>query len=228
VAGWTKEAFDAIKLCKEWVKEEDAVLAPSDVYLFGSAIYESGAQFDSMHSDLDIVCVLPQAKYEKALDRYEFVKNLREPKGRLELKMIPALGRQVCDEPGVSVIPITTFELEFNVHKSGVRRFFTRNIFLNLRTDERFPILEPASDKQVEEELRHALEYVQGIRNKFLSVAANGYGGIPSHQGTDPLPKSLMRTAAQVDPNVEPGRWYDTRGGLEFWTAAGSVDTTLS
>lgn len=210
---WTGEAQTAIDLCSKWasnVKND----VPSQIFLFGSAIYDGGDQFYSDLSDLDIV-VLFDKTIVGARERIDAVQKLFLHKAELELRMIPELQRTACDEPGVSIVPITHFELQANVHKSGARRFFTRNYYLNLLSGELTLGIEGAGTQSIDDDHRYALEYVQKIRNEFLSVSANGTGGLKDYSGTDPMPKALLRVAAQQLKDVPDGAWYDTRLGLE-------------
>src|SRR3954469_16308460 len=171
---WTPEAKTAIELCQDWAADVCAKI-PCDIYLFGSAIYQSGDQFDAQLSDLDIIIVLrDEPDITKRVERLE---RLQGFKFNLELQLIPALHRENCVEPGVSVVPITTIELETNIHKSGVRRFFDKNIFLNLTTEKQLVGLPNAGIATLPEESRQALEYVQELRNQFLAVSANATGG---------------------------------------------------
>ena len=141
---------------------------------------------------------------------------LSKAKQRLELSLIPTLGRATCGEPAVSVVPVTRFEIKANIHKSGARRFFDKNVFLNLR-DGRIALgLDDAATLMVPDENRSALEYVQGVRSKYLSKAANLAGGLNSYNGADPMPKPLLRFAAQLSREAADGEWYDTRQGLEL------------
>ena len=210
---WTPEAAEAIALCAQWAREVRAVI-PCDIYLFGSAIYQDGDQFDAQLSDLDIV-----VKFHgdlEATERAERIVALRTHKIMLELRMVPCLHRTNCADPGVSVLPITSLELLANVHKGKSRHFFTRNIFLDLHTDEETISIPTAGTSSLSDEARQALEFAQEVRNHFLAVSANGTGGLAPFDGPDPLPKSLARTAAQLVPEVEAGSWYDTRYGLEY------------
>jgi hypothetical protein len=211
---WTKEAQKAISLCMEWGRELTDTFE-CKAYLFGSAIYKDGIQFDRVRSDLDIICLLPDT-LRTAEERWEFIRELQGRKLTLELDMIPRLGRTVCDEPGVSLVPITSLELKANIHKSGARRFFDKNSYLNLATGEMELGLPEAGSLSVTDELRQAVEYVQRIRNDYLGLAANDMGGLRPYRGHDPLPKGLMRSAAQLAANVDVGEWYDTRVGLEL------------
>jgi len=210
---WTPEAETAIKLCSDWASVASNEI-PSDIYLFGSAIYKGGDQFDPQRSDLDVVVV-----FKADLDATERVKRLvrlQFHKANLELSLIPALQRTNCVSPGVSIVPITKLELRANIHKSGSRSFFERNIFLNLKTMQQSVSLPDAGIVAVPDDNRQALEFSQKIRNQFLAVGANGTGGIDTFYDSDPLPKALARVAAQLVPDAEEGEWYDTRLGLEF------------
>lgn len=211
---WTEDARKAIALSEEWAADAAARI-PCKVYLFGSAIYQDGTQFDSIRSDLDILLILNEVG--SASSRLDLAATLKDLKQSLELQMIPTLTRNVCDEPGASIVVATPFELRANIHKSGARSFFNRNAYLKLGAQDDVKIgLQGAGEIVVTDELRQAIEFVQKTRNKFLSVAANGAGGIPDHGGSDPLPKELMRAAAQVAEDAEIGQWYDTRLGLEL------------
>ena len=209
---WAPDAARAIELCRKWAA---AVRAEVDVelYLLGSAIYADGEQFDGLVSDIDVIALMP--KGQDAAERTAVVSALRLHKAKLELDMIPTLRRIVCDEPGVSLVPVTPIEVRANVHKSGARRFFDKNFYLDLATGKTELGLPDAGSVVLPDENRAALEYVQKLRNAFLGQAANGSGGLSSYRGTDPMPKALLRHAAQLDRDVADGEWYDTRLGLE-------------
>ena len=209
---WTPEAAEAIELCKGWAAAVSASI-PCDIHLFGSAIYRGGDQFDALSSDLDIVIVFHDDL--DATGRVLRMVDLLKMKADLELQLIPGLRRTNCEEAAVSLVPLTRLELKANIHKSGVRHFFTRNFFLDLRSGELSVSLPNAAEETLPYDARQALEYAQKIRNQFLSISANNSGGLPDFAGTDPLPKPLARVAAQMIPEAEEGEWYDTRLGLE-------------
>ena len=210
---WTPEAAEAIALCTDWAGEVRASI-PCDIYLFGSAIYQDGDQFDAQLSDLDIVVHFHQDL--EATQRAKRIVALRSHKIELELRMVPCLHRTNCAEPGVSVVPITSLELLVNIHKSKSRHFFTRNVFLNLLTEVETISIPTAGTCSLSDEARQGLEFAQDVRNHFLAVSANRTGGLAPFDGLDPLPKTLARAAAQLVPEVEAGSWYDTRYGLEY------------
>lgn len=211
------EAEKAIKLCTKWAEEvrrTSKLLQNCRFYLFGSSIYESGEQFHPLQSDLDIVCLL--ASDSSAIDRFELLKDLGVYKRQLELQMIPVFHRVSCDEPGVSIVVVTPFEVASNIHKSGARGFFDANLFLDLQNGEMRLSLPHAGERDVGDSQRQAIEFCQKIRNSYLAIAANDDGGINEFNGQTPLPKSLMRSAAQISPHAQDGQWYDTRLGLEY------------
>lgn len=210
---WTRAAGAAISLCENWAQTAATKLA-GRFFLFGSAIYKGGEQFDSITSDLDIVYVFPNDL--SVIGRYNSLLELKTLKQQLELSMIPALQRQACDEPGVSVVPITELELVCNIHKSGARSFFDKNLFYDLLSKTEHFSIDNAGTQTLPDENRQAVEYVQKVRNDFLSVCANETGGLKTYFGRDPLPKALLRSAAQIAPGISNGEWYDTRSGLEF------------
>ncbi len=210
---WTEEAMLAIRLCEQWAAD-CALAIPSQLFLFGSAIYKGGEQFDSTQSDLDIVLVFPERT--DALSRFHSMRILYEKKQILELNMLPTLQRRTCDEPGVSIVAITPLELRANIHKSGARRFFDKNFFYDLVAKRQSLGIPSAGIRFMRDENRQALEYVQKVRNEFLAVSANGTGGLREYSGTDPMPKALLRSAAQLVPDTAEGEWYDTRLGLEL------------
>jgi len=210
---WTPAADDAIKMCEAWAGEV-AKLVGGELFLFGSAIYKNGEQFDAQSSDLDIVYLFPEPTSTGA--RFDAMRKLRERKEALELQMVSRLHRNTCDEPGVSVVPITALELCLNIHKSGARRFFDKNFFYDLLNGRQTLVLPAAGTRAVRDEVRQALEYTQKLRNEYLAVAANGLGGIAPYAGADPMPKALLRSAAQLLPDSAEGEWYDTRLGLEY------------
>ena len=213
MSDWTAEAEEAIGLCELWAKKVVADI-PCNLFLFGSAIYKGGEQFDRVNSDLDIVCLLPEPN--TAFTRLSALQQLHKHKAALELQMIPALSRLNCSEPGVSIVTITELELKGNVHKSGARSFFNKNFFYDLAEKTEYIGIPGAASLIVRDENRQALEYVQKIRNEYLAVCANGTGGLGAFRGADPMPKSLLRAAVQLNPDAIEGEWYDTRLGLEL------------
>lgn len=209
----SEDASKAIALCAKWAAKLRREIA-CNVYLFGSAIYDNGDQFDAQLSDLDISIVFDDEI--GATDRAKRVRILRKFKLEIELDLIPSLHRDNCSDPGVSILPLTNLEVEANIHKSGSRRFFDKNIFWDLISEKQIVSLPRAGISIVADEKRQAIEYSQKVRNEYLSVSANDTGGITVFDKADPIPKSLARVAAQLNEGAKEGEWYDTRLGLEL------------
>jgi len=208
----TEGAKSAVALCEKWAAKVVAEL-PCELFLFGSAIYKQGEQFNNESSDLDIVVIFPEPT--SAIARVSFLQRLGEHKAGLELDMIPALARTSCTVAGSSIVAITQFELKANIHKSGVRQFFTKSFFYDLIYKKQIDGLANAGTKALRDEDRYSIEYVQRVRNNFLARSANGSGGVSAYDGPDPLPKELMRMAAQRLDGLPYGESFDTRHGLD-------------
>jgi hypothetical protein len=210
---WTEAAAIAIRVCEAWAAET-APHIHCHFYLFGSVVYREGEQFDPIASDLDLVCALPENG--DAVSRMRSIQLLYEAKRALELKILSELQRTSCTEPAVSLVVATPLEIETNVHKSATRTFFDRNIFYDLFAKKQVIGLERGGISiRRDDAQRQALEFVQRVRNEYLSVCANGTGGLEAYSGADPMPKALLRAAAQVVAGAEVGEWYDTKRGLD-------------
>lgn len=205
------DARAAVELCEKWAAKVAEEL-PCELFIFGSAIYKDGEQFDRESSDLDIVLLFPEPT--SAVARVAFLEQMKAYKATLELEMIPALSRISCTETGCSIVAVTAFELSANIHKSAARQFFTKNVFYDLIKKNQIVGIPTAGSRTLPDENRYAIEYVQKVRNNFLAISANLTGGLQCYEGADPLPKDLMRAATHV-VEVPDGEWYDTRHGLE-------------
>lgn len=209
-------AEDAVKLCESWAQKISLETSCS-IYLFGSAINDEGDQFDSTLSDLDILIVVPDSL--AAVERSAIVRRFRKAKHDLEMAAISDLGRSGAADSAASVVVATAFEIRTNIHKSAVRTFFTRNFFYDLVAKKHTFGVPGAGTHTLPDEQRHAAEFVQGIRNKYLAIAANRTGGIDEYYGPDPIPKAFLRVAAQLLPDSPAGKWYDVGFGLEAMEA---------
>jgi hypothetical protein len=111
-----------------------------ECYLFGSAIYQSGAQFDyhKYDSDLDVIVKLRSDSLD-AFSRREVWKSLRNHKFKLEQALLPIMKVEKLSKPLVSAIPVTPFELGSDIHKTTHSGFYSTNSFMNLRTSKIAP-----------------------------------------------------------------------------------------
>lgn len=193
----TTKLEQALDHCRSWAAEVGATIGVESVHIFGSAIYKNGTQFDAVKSDLDLVIRLPSA-LSNAVMRTDWLERLRSQKQKLELSLIPILGRVDAGSPIVSIVAITDFELERDIHKSGARDFFQVNDFLSLLDKKSVPApLLNITPTSLDERGRQAIQFTQDTRNKYLGVSASGKAKMVTWSDTsDPLPKELMRQAA--------------------------------
>ncbi|MFL5382355.1 MAG: hypothetical protein ACJ8GN_07600 [Longimicrobiaceae bacterium] len=168
-----------------------------DVYLFGSLIHRGGFQFDPRRSDIDVVCVF--GRTTDYASRAVIVENAFEATISLNATLMQLFRRADASQPIVSIVPLTTTELTAGLHKDGVDDFFPANRFISVTTRE--PVLLSAIHHRISPEIEGALSAIRGVqklRNKALSLSPNGNGGLVPFDSADPLPKDLMRCAAQV------------------------------
>lgn len=191
---------EIITCLKDWKLQVESSIGLGGMYLFGSLIYQNGQQFDRKHSDVDIVVIIPD-NIKRALDRCEWMKKFLFYKQELELNLLRLLERDNARTPIISVIPITKFELLADIHKSKVRNFYKDNSFLNLDDNSMLQgIPNAGSDNTINDPIRQVLEFIQDSRNKYLSVASVGDNKSLEWTNTnDPMPKPIMRNAAQLE-----------------------------
>lgn len=212
-----EDAKIAVHLCEQWAAKVEEKYGIR-LFLFGSAIYREGEQFDHERSDLDLLAVIPESA-QKPEGRAKLLKAFCDSTFELEQAILRPLARLRCDEPAISVVAATQLEIDANVHKGGTRFFFSRNNYWDLKEKAAILSIPGAGTKIIADEKRHVLEYVQRVRNQYLACAANGARALKEYLGPDPLPKELMRHAATLVPSVEPGAAYDTMVGLEDLSA---------
>ena len=198
-------AKDVINCTKDWAKDQNSP-GISEYYLFGSAIYKEGVQFDykKYDSDLDIVVLLRNDL--TTLERRDEIVAFRDCKYQLELRLLPVLKVQRIDKPIVSAIPVSSFELACDIHKTISDGFFSKNDFLNLRSGNtsNFELEKQIDLNSRERLLIPAIQACQKYRNEYLAITANRLPSISPHDNADVLPKGLSRVAAAVSHYVKP------------------------
>ena len=189
------------------------------VHLFGSLVYKGGDQFMAS-SDVDLVLVLPETG--SALERWRWLQRFSEAVADLEMKLLRVLKRS-GHESAVSVVAVTQTELNFDVHKDGHREFFTANTFRDLVAGTEREGLPGAGSATTDRFVAGALSFVQKLRNEYLAVSANGTPKLGNYEGSDPLPKRIMRAAAMaaraIDNSHGPSAEHDVKEGLDLLTA---------
>jgi hypothetical protein len=196
-------ADEVIKCATNWANEQRNTYIDA-YYLFGSSIYQDGAQFDysKYHSDLDVVVRLRDGM--SVLERRDAVVALRDQKYLLEVSLLPVLKVTQLNEPIVSTVPVSPTELDFDIHKTTVTGFFSTNRFLNLRSGETASFERKHFVVEREKFLIPAIQACQSYRNKFLAITANKIPALPPHNDEDVFPKELARAAGAVSHFVTP------------------------
>lgn len=172
-------------------------------YLFGSTVNDGGVRFQPDKGDLDVVVVVDWEAVSPG-ERVVLINILRDAKLELESKLLRKLGRENATKQIVSLVPVTSFEVDHAVHKDGVKHILTdaraydlfkRREIENLGGGQATPALADVH--------RTALSFVQKKRAEALSVTANGKGGLAIQAHDDPVPKELMRNFAIATADLE-------------------------
>src|SRR6185295_15023591 len=108
-----------------WANAVTDEIGAAGIYVFGSLMHRSGAQFGPQ-SDVDLVVIIPGG-FTGAYQRAEWLHALQQKKHTLEVTLAKLLKRADLNKQICSVIAVTTLELAANIHKSGSPGFFTEN-----------------------------------------------------------------------------------------------------
>ncbi len=214
----------------DWIDKTDL----DSVYLFGSIIHKDGIQFDLQESDIDTVS--PFSKNANYLSRWNTVKNCSESASHLNLQLLRIFNRKDASQPIVSIVPVSSFELERGIHKDKSPQFFSHNEFLNVKTQGIGSV--GNEYKPLSAELEGALDSVreaQRFRNLFLSISPSGQRFVSDYNGPDVMPKKLARCAAQVrwacEKETKSDQRYDLNEGivyiLQLLTSRRNEDTSV-
>lgn len=190
----------------------------SSIHIFGSLVYKNGEQFMDT-SDVDLAVTLLETDHSNALNRVRQINLLKESKRDLELKLMRILQASGLT-PIVSLIPLTSIEIECDIHKDLHRPFFGENIFQDAITKEIFENLPNAGTLDPPRYGKNGIAFAQKTRNLFLAEAPNSTLTLQDFSGEDPLPKALMRASAQtaryVGETEETGAEFDLKEGLDY------------
>ncbi|EIN00431.1 hypothetical protein WQE_15411 [Paraburkholderia hospita] len=211
-----------MEFLRQWWKDVGQKVAVTELYLFGSSIYEGGRQFDSRRSDLDLVTLMPDSAKD-AVSRFEWIRTIGEQKKALELQLIQVLQRPNAGEPIVSLVSVTAEEIAADIHKSKAPRFFAGNDFMRLSDMQLMQGLPGAGRAGSQPEpISQALQFAQELRSKYLSVPATG--GVKElvwSSMDDAMPKTVMRSAAQIaahrEQHTSDAERFDVNVGLNYF-----------
>ncbi|CAJ6932826.1 Uncharacterised protein [Burkholderia pseudomallei] len=211
-----------VELLRDWWKDVARELEVTELYLFGSAIYKNGAQFDASHSDLDLVTLMPMMAKD-AVTRLDWIRAVATKKKSLELQLLQALQRHHAGKPIVSFIPLAPEDLSADIHKSKVRHFFASNDFMRLSDGQILRGLPGSGSVELQQEsISQALQFSQEIRAKYLSIPAAGVNKALEWSSDDePIPKAVMRTTAQIaahgEAHATQDERFDVNVGLQYF-----------
>ena len=187
---------------QDWYKQLKKYKIVDSVYVFGSLIYDDGMQFDQNLSDIDLV-VKFQDYCVSASDRINACVGLLREIELLERDMLCLLKRSNADNPIISIVAATQFEIKYGFHKDGKRDFYLCNDFLKLSFNptKAKPLTVERDDKihNIFENAIPTLYAAQKYRNQFLRISANGKRSVKDWDEIgQALPKEICRTAAQL------------------------------
>lgn len=207
---------DVLEVLGKWAQGARSSEAFDRFYVFGSLINDDGAQFLAERSDVDIIVVFSPA-VRSPWSRVEACECLLPQIAALEDELTTLLGRDRTSRV-TSFVAVTDYELENDIHKSGVAEFFTTNFFLDLLLQT--PPA-PLSGSRSNIPMAHLVpvQHAQKIRNLFLAISAEDVQVLqPWNDATDAVPKDLARTAAQFEYFVKEldGDRHDVNRGLEY------------
>jgi hypothetical protein len=118
-------------------------------------------------------------------------------------------------------VPVSEFELAKGVHKDKAAQFFSHNEFLSI-TEHTIGSLgkeHTALAAPIEGAL-DAIRETQRARNQMLAVSPAGLKTLKAFNDEDPLPKTLVRCAAQVrwalKPDLPPSQRFDVNEGMVY------------
>ncbi len=191
----------------------------TDGYIFGSLVHKNGAQFDAQYSDVDIICRIVED--DTYLKRCQALQNANASVRDLNLALLKLFNRNDASKPIASVVPATSFELEFGLHKDKASQFFSHNEFHCVRSGSTTPIGKEHKQQSARNEgALDSIREAQRNRNKALSVAPNGSVVLDAYDGPDVLPKTFARCAAQVrwacEDNPRSEQRFDVNEGLVY------------
>jgi hypothetical protein len=211
---------DVLGILARWASETSSEIASGGMYVFGSLVHRSGAQFGK-ESDVDLVVLLPSG-LEGAPQRTLWLEKLALRKQALEAELASKLDRAETNKPICSVVPVTVLDIGADIHKDGAQGFFSANVFRELATGKDLSGLPGAGSTPISERLvLECARFAQKKRNAFLGVNRSGGVALGEYDGADPLPKDVMRFGAMAqhledDAEDHAGAEYDVQVGLDF------------
>lgn len=220
----------ALEELRRWARKVCRGSMPfSDCYLFGSMVLRDGDYFiasGEIESDIDLILAFKNGSLD-ASHRYRATSALRPHVQELETTLLRTIGRARADAPIVSLVLATPYEIYHGIHKGNDPLLLYTPQFLRLNERKSTRLKFVSLTQHVEStlfvdciECVSVIRFVQGVRNKYLSCCSNqSQVGIPDYDGTDVLPKELMRHAAllrYLRDDVSLNERTDLNRGLDY------------
>src|SRR5260370_10516077 len=186
-----------LEILKDWTKHRLGKYAKFDeVYVFGSLFSQEGRRFVQT-SDVDLVVRISKADASSPTRIVEACEALLVPKRNLEKQLADILGPP-SSRQRVSVLAITAFRFEHDMHKDGKQCFYLDNDFLDLNNASfgANPLAHSTATTLTLSPFYFrplsALQLAQKYRNIFLSVGPIGPStecGLESWDGPEAIPE---------------------------------------
>lgn len=191
---------EIINLLNEWKTELEKNISHNGIYLFGSLVNNKGLQFKKDESDVDLVILMPKEVEEDFIKRRDWVASLMPLKISLEKKLMFLIGRKDAGDQIVSLLPVTSYELEHDIHKEGKKPFFRITNFIEIGSEkvvkgEDFVGYKDFGDSFLEQ----VFSAVQKSRNRYLKSSPIGNLDELIYNEKGKLPKALCREGGKVN-----------------------------
>lgn len=210
-----------LDLLRNWKENLDQAVENNGVYLFGSLVYRQGAFFKKSTSDIDLMILMPEELSGDYTKRVEWLMTLKPFKQQLEKELLHVLGKKDSTEAIVSLLPVTQFEVDHEIHKSGDKPFYGVTSFMNISTQELSKGNYLGEFKTLDDPLLDQVFcYIQKQRNSYLAVTPTVDNQNLVIDGIGDLPKDLCRQAAKINAHFievkETGDVYSVSFGADY------------
>lgn len=217
-----------VGILKDWKSKLNEEIETGRLFLFGSLINYGGKQFNSKKSDVDLIIEFPSG-LNGPIETKNWIVILKKHKKILEQKLSNELSKDSNSQEIVSLIPISSMEMNAHIHKSSARNFYKINEFYDVESD----LLEKGDVLFQYENLNDELviqifETSQKIRNEYLKNSANlDLNKLKWSEIDRPIPKDLARHCAKVksllDGEIFSADALNTSLGIDFLKAITSA-----
>lgn len=216
---------EILELLVQWKNEVEKKIQHKGIYLFGSLVTRKGATFNNNSSDVDLVIVMPDTVEDNFIKRRNWVETLFPLKLSLEQKLFSLLKRKDSSDQIVSLLSVTRFEIEKDIHKSKSKPFFKVTNFIEIGSNKPVKGRDLASYVDIDNSfLEQVFNSVQKSRNDYFASCPIGNLDRLQYDKIGQLPKDLCREAGKINSySIEeikdPGDYYSTAFGFDLLKA---------